>query len=88
MRSQLTKRLPSSASPSISSRVRPKRVAQNNDLAPDIATSEEEVLVVDGRAEIRPAQLVEDKLSRILQRVPVGVSQLRLRNLIARRITS
>jgi hypothetical protein len=45
----------------------------------------EEMLVVDERASLRPAEMVESKLQKVLHS-SVGVSQLRLRNLLARRI--
>jgi hypothetical protein len=47
-------------------------------------TSAEE-LILDARSEIRPAQMVEDKLADLLKDNFQMVSQLRLRNLIANR---
>jgi hypothetical protein len=38
----------------------------------------EEVLIVDGRANLGPAQLVENKLSNMLRSSPVPVSHVRL----------
>jgi hypothetical protein len=38
----------------------------------------EEVLIIDGRANLGPAQLVENKLSNLLRSSPVPVSHVRL----------
>lgn len=45
----------------------------------------EEELIVDDRSELRPAQMVEDKLAGMLKGEFVMVSQLRLKALIAHR---
>ena len=45
----------------------------------------EEVLVVDDRADLRPAQVVESKLTRLLQEATVPVSQLQMRGLLKAR---
>ena len=49
------------------------------------ANPAEETLIVDERAFRRPAQAVEDKLSRILETSCIGVSQLRLKTLLSSR---
>jgi len=46
---------------------------------------DEEELVVDDRAGIRPAQMVEDKLTDILKGDFMMVSQMRLKDLLAHR---
>jgi hypothetical protein len=48
-------------------------------------TSHEEVLVVDDRAALRPAQVVESKLSRLLQEASLPVSHLQMRGLLRAR---
>jgi hypothetical protein len=48
-------------------------------------TQREETLVVDDRSAIRPAQMVEDKLLRLLESSLVGVSSLRLSRLVCAR---
>jgi hypothetical protein len=45
----------------------------------------EEVLVVDDRADLRPAQVVESKLTRLLQEASVPVSHLQMRGLLKAR---
>ncbi len=45
----------------------------------------EEDLVVDDRAALRPAQLVESKLTRILQEATFPVSHLQMRSLLRAR---
>ena len=45
----------------------------------------EEVLVVDDRAHLRPAQIVESKLTRLLQAATVPVSHLQNRGLLRAR---
>jgi hypothetical protein len=50
-----------------------------------VRTEGEEMLVIDDRSAIRPAQMVEDKLLRLLEGSPVGVSGLRLSRLICSR---
>src|SRR5690349_17210532 len=47
--------------------------------------SEEEVLVVDDRAYLRPAQIVESKLTKLLQDASVPVSHLQMRGLLRAR---
>ena len=44
--------------------------------------SDEEVLVIDARATVRPAQVVENKLTRLLQEASVPVSHLQMRGLL------
>ncbi len=48
-------------------------------------TQREEMLIVDDRTAIRPAQMVENKLLGLLGASPVGVSSLRLSRLLAAR---
>lgn len=45
----------------------------------------EEVLVVDDRAALRPAQVVESKLTRLLQEASLPVSHLQMRSLLRTR---
>jgi hypothetical protein len=45
----------------------------------------EEVLVVDDRAALRPAQVVESKLTRLLQETSLPVSHLQMRSLLRAR---
>lgn len=45
----------------------------------------EEVLVVDDRAALRPAQVVEIKLTRLLQEASMPVSHLQMRGLLRAR---
>jgi hypothetical protein len=45
----------------------------------------EEILVVDDRAAIRPAQVVETKLTRLLQEASLPVSHLQMRGLLRMR---
>jgi hypothetical protein len=45
----------------------------------------EEVLVVDDRAALRPAQVVESKLTRMLQEASLPVSHLQMRSLLRAR---
>jgi hypothetical protein len=47
--------------------------------------SHEEVLVVDDRAALRPAQVVESKLTRLLQEASLPVSHLQMRGLLRAR---
>jgi hypothetical protein len=47
----------------------------------------EESLVVDERVFRRPAQVVEDKLIRMLETSCIGISQLRLKDLLSGRAT-
>ena len=46
---------------------------------------QQEVLVVDDRANLRPAQVVESKLARLLQEATVPVSHLQMRGLLKAR---
>jgi hypothetical protein len=48
-------------------------------------TGYEEVLVVDDRAALRPAQVVESRLSRLLQEASLPVSHLQMRGLLRAR---
>jgi hypothetical protein len=45
----------------------------------------EEILVVDDRAALRPAQIVESKLARLLQEATLPVSHLQMRGLLRAR---
>ncbi len=45
----------------------------------------EEALVVDERSEVRPAQAVETKLTRVLQGASLPVSHLQMRRLLRSR---
>ncbi|MGP0062737.1 MAG: hypothetical protein ACLQGP_03925 [Isosphaeraceae bacterium] len=45
----------------------------------------EEILVVDDRAALRPAQVVESKLTRLLQEASLPVSHLQMRGLLRTR---
>jgi len=45
----------------------------------------EEILVVDDRAALRPAQVVESKLTRLLQEASLPVSHLQMRGLLRAR---
>ena len=45
----------------------------------------EEVLVIDDRAALRPAQVVESKLTRLLQEASLPVSHLQMRGLLRAR---
>ena len=46
------------------------------------ASSPDEVLVVEERARLRPAQVVESKLTRLLQETSFPVSHLQMRGLL------
>jgi hypothetical protein len=50
-----------------------------------LAPAQEEVLVIDDRAHLRPAQIVERKLTRMLQEASVPVSHLQMRGLLKAR---
>jgi hypothetical protein len=52
---------------------------------PTPTSGHEEVLVVDDRAALRPAQVVESKLTRLLQEAPLPVSHLQMRGLLSTR---
>ncbi len=82
MRTQTLNSAPSSLS-LISARLVRTHAAETHAAAKTGAV--EETLVVDERAARRPAQAVEDKLSRALQSGCIGVSQLRLKNLLSAR---
>jgi len=47
--------------------------------------SREEALVVDERSELRPSQVVESKLTRMLENASVPVSHLQMRGLLRNR---
>jgi len=49
------------------------------------STSREEALIVDERSELRPAQVVESKLTRMLENASVPVSHLQMRGLLSTR---
>jgi hypothetical protein len=49
------------------------------------ASSPEEVLVVEERVHLRPAQVVETKLARLLQGAAFPVSHLQMRGLLTTR---
>jgi hypothetical protein len=49
------------------------------------ASGPEEVLVVEERAHLRPAQVVESKLTRLLQETSFPVSHLQMRGLLTTR---
>lgn len=59
------------------------REAQLNE--DDLTTCADEQLIVDDRADRRPAQMVEEKLSGMLKGDFAMVSQLRMKRLIGRR---
>jgi len=42
----------------------------------------DEVLVIDDRASVRPAQAIESKLTRLLQEASVPVSHLQMRGML------
>lgn len=52
---------------------------------PLTASSHEEMLVVDDRAALRPAQVVESKLTRLLQGASLPVSHLQMRGSLSTR---
>jgi hypothetical protein len=64
-----------------------KQRARRRRVLPGLPPSrtEEEVLVVDDRAYLRPAQIVESKLTRLLQDASVPVSHLQIRGLLRAR---
>jgi hypothetical protein len=45
----------------------------------------EEILVIDDRAALRPAQVVETKLTRLLQEASLPVSHLQMRGMLRMR---
>ena len=49
------------------------------------ASGPDEVLVVEERAHLRPAQVVESKLTRLLQETSFPVSHLQMRGLLTSR---
>jgi len=52
---------------------------------PSLTSGHEEVLIVDDRAALRPAQVVESKLTRLLQESSLPVSHLQMRGLLRTR---
>jgi hypothetical protein len=54
-------------------------------LEPPASSGREEALVIDDRAHLRPAQVVESKLTRLLQEASVPVSHLQMRGLLRAR---
>jgi hypothetical protein len=50
-----------------------------------LSPGQQEVLVVDDRANLRPAQVVESKLARLLQEGSIAVSHLQMRGLLKAR---
>jgi hypothetical protein len=67
-------------------RTRKRRRTRGKPLATTVSPAplplDEEVLVIDARAGIRPAQVVENKLTRLLQQASVPVSHLQMRGLL------
>ena len=63
---------------------RRKRRVQRQPVSAGLLPSigQEEVIVVDDRAHLRPAQIVESKLTRMLQEASVPVSHLLMRGLL------
>jgi hypothetical protein len=62
---------------------RPERPASRFERPDPITTSgHEEVLVIDDRTALRPAQMVESKLTRVLQGASLPVSHLQMRRLL------
>ena len=47
--------------------------------------SSEEVLVIDDRSELSPAQAVEDRLSRMLREATMPISHLQMRGILRTR---
>jgi hypothetical protein len=74
-------------------KIRPKRRARRGLVLPerppslrkDEVLAVEEVLVVDDRAHLRPAQIVEGKLTRLLEYASIPVSHLSMRGLLRAR---
>jgi hypothetical protein len=62
-------------------------IASGSRLAADALpmAGHEEVLIVDDRAALRPAQIVESKLARLLQEATLPVSHLQMRGLLRTR---
>jgi hypothetical protein len=54
-------------------------------LEPTSVAESEEVLIVDGRAKLGPAELVEHKLSNLLRSTPISISHARLSTVCGRR---
>jgi hypothetical protein len=66
--------------------VRNERPASRFERPEPMATpGQEEILVVDDRAALRPAQVVESKLTRLLQGASLPVSHLPMRGLLSTR---
>jgi hypothetical protein len=65
----------------------PNRRAQGRIAEPELfaASGPEEVLVVEERAHLRPAQVVESKLTHLLQEASFPVSHLQMRGLLSAR---
>jgi hypothetical protein len=62
-----------------------KRRVQRGSAGLLAVVAQEEVLVVDDRTRIRPAEVVERKLTRMLQEASVAVSHLQMRGLLKAR---
>lgn len=52
---------------------------------PIVPPAHEEVLIVDDRAALRPAQVVESKLTKLLEEASLPVSHLQMRGLLRTR---
>ena len=65
----------------------PNRRSQALNSGPELfaASGPDEVLVVEERAHLRPAQVVESKLTRLLQETSFPVSHLQMRGLLTSR---
>ena len=65
----------------------PKGWSQSRLMVPDLfaLSGPEEVLVVEERANLRPAQVVESKLTRLLQEASFPASHLQTRGLLKTR---
>ena len=85
MRSQLESNLSSPSSTASESTTLLATDASAPDLSASIVYDGGEELIPDVRSEIRPAQMVEDKLMGMLKGDFVMVSQLRMKRMIARR---
>jgi len=51
----------------------------------DVQAAEEEVFIIDDRSAMSAAQMVENKLTRILKDASLPVSHLQMRNLLRSR---
>jgi len=56
----------------------PKPSAPSSTPSPSRPSEEEEILIVDGRACVSPAQSVERKLGSLLNTAPLPLSQMRV----------